>query len=149
MPKKKVLFAVHQLNIGGVQKSLIQALNAVDYNENEVTLYIRKNRVDFLSEVNPAVSEIIINNDKTVYYRKPFAILLQILTTVFGIFRLKKTNTLISPFLIFSITTQSLSPILLTPTGKYCSIIQVRTKSTKCTHVFLKSMTTLSPSTKM
>ena len=43
--KKKVLIAVHQLNLGGVQKALISALNAIDYSKNDVTLYIRKNRI--------------------------------------------------------------------------------------------------------
>ena len=33
--KRKVLFVVHQLNIGGVQKALISALNAIDYSQNE------------------------------------------------------------------------------------------------------------------
>lgn len=75
--KRKVLIAVHQLNIGGVQKALISALNAIDYTTNDVTLYIRKNRVDLLSSVNENVSKIIINNDNTKYYRKPYSILLQ------------------------------------------------------------------------
>ena len=79
MTKRKVLIAVHQLNLGGVQKALISALNAIDYSKNDVTLYVRKNRTDLLSEVNPNISRIIINQDKTKYYRKPYAIWLQLL----------------------------------------------------------------------
>ena len=75
--KRKVLIAVHQLNIGGVQKSLIPALDAIDYDENEVTLYIRKNRLDLLPLVNKNVSKIIVNNDTTNHYRKPYAVYLQ------------------------------------------------------------------------
>ena len=80
--KRKVLFVVHQLNLGGVQKALISALNALDYSENEVTLYVRKNRADLLPQVNRNVSKIIINQDTTKYYRKPYAIWLQLLLKI-------------------------------------------------------------------
>jgi glycosyltransferase involved in cell wall biosynthesis len=76
MDKKKVLFVVHQLNYGGVQKSLISALNALDYDKYDVTLYVRKARLALLPEVNAGVSRIIINNDNTHYYRKLYAMLL-------------------------------------------------------------------------
>ena len=82
MSKRKVLIVVHQLNLGGVQKALISALNAIDYSQNEVTLYIRKDRTDLLSQVNKNVSKIIINKDKTKYYRKPYAIWLQLLQKI-------------------------------------------------------------------
>lgn len=80
--KRKVLVVVHQLNFGGVQKALISALNALDYSENEVTLYVRKNRTDLLSQVNKNVSKVIINQDTTKYYRKPYAIWLQLLLKI-------------------------------------------------------------------
>ena len=75
--KRKVLFVVHQLNLGGVQKALISALNAIDYSKNDVTLYVRKKRTDLLPFVNRNVSRIIINQDKTRYYRKPYSVWLQ------------------------------------------------------------------------
>ena len=77
MAKRKVLIAVHQLNIGGVQKAILSALNAIDYEKNDVTLYIRKDRLELRSEVNKNVSKIIINKDKTKYYRKPYSVFLQ------------------------------------------------------------------------
>lgn len=80
--KRKVLFVVHQLNLGGVQKALISALNALDYSENEVTLYVRKNRTELLPQVNRNVSKIIINQDTTKYYRKPYALWLQLLLKI-------------------------------------------------------------------
>ena len=80
--KKNVLFVVHQLNYGGVQKAAISALNAIDYSKNEVTLYVRKNRVQLLDRVNPNVSKIIINEDNTHYYRKPYMIGLQVCESV-------------------------------------------------------------------
>lgn len=80
--KRKVLFVVHQLNLGGVQKALISALNALDYSKNEVTLYVRKNRTDLLPQVNRNVSTIIINQDTTKYYRKPYVVCLQLLLKI-------------------------------------------------------------------
>ena len=84
--KKKVLIAVHQLNLGGVQKALISALNAIDYSENDVVLYIRKNRTDLIESVNKNVSKIIINKDNTKYYRKPYSLLLLIKLSIAKLF---------------------------------------------------------------
>ena len=78
MGKRKVFIAIHQLNLGGAQKALISALNAIDYSKNEVTLYVRKDRLDLLPQVNRNVSNIIINKDHTRYYRKPYAVLMYI-----------------------------------------------------------------------
>ena len=76
--KRKVLFVVHQLSYGGVQKAAISALNAIDYSKNEVTLYVRKSRLQLLGDVNKNVKKIIINEDKTRYYRKLYMIYLQV-----------------------------------------------------------------------
>jgi len=91
MAKRKVLIAVHQLNIGGVQKSLIPALNAIDYTQNDVTLYVRKNRCDLLPLVNKNVSEVIVNKDKTKYYRKPYAVYLHIMLKLYGLLKKDKS----------------------------------------------------------
>lgn len=77
MGKRKLLFAVHQLNTGGVQKALISALRALDYEKNEVTLFVCKDRLDLLPDV-PAGAKVIVNDDRTRYYRKPKAIFLQL-----------------------------------------------------------------------
>ena len=90
MEKRKVFIAIHQLNLGGAQKALISALNAIDYSENEVTLYVRKDRLDLLPLVNRNVSKIIINKDHTRYYRKPYAVLLYIKIKINDI--LKRSN---------------------------------------------------------
>lgn len=82
MNKKKLLIVAHHLTIGGVQKSLITALKVIDYDKFDVTLYLRKNRTDLLPFVDSRVN-VIINDDKTRYYRKPYAILMQLLTACF------------------------------------------------------------------
>lgn len=88
--KRKVLFVVHQLNYGGVQKAVLTALNAIDYSENEVTLYVRKNRLQLLPDVNKKVSKVIINEDKTHYYRKPYTIYLMLCKNCCRLLRLRK-----------------------------------------------------------
>ena len=87
MIKRKVLFVVHQLNFGGVQKALLTALDAIDYPENDVTLYVRKNRIDLIDSVNENVSEIIVNDDPGHYYKKPYAIMLLSLIKVCGLLK--------------------------------------------------------------
>lgn len=77
--RKKVLFVLHQLNYGGAQKAALSALNAIDYERYDVTLYVRKARLDLLPLVNPSVSRVIVNDDKSHYYRRPYALLLQLL----------------------------------------------------------------------
>ena len=81
--KKEILIVAHHLTVGGVQKSLLSALKAIDYEKYKVTLYLRKNRLDLLSLVDENV-EVIVNDDKNHYYRKPFSIILQL-----GIFMCK------------------------------------------------------------
>lgn len=83
--KKKLLIVAHHMTIGGVQKSLISALKALDYDKYDVTLYLRKNRTDLLPLVDKRVN-VIINTDPNRYYRKPYAILLQLKTLAAKVF---------------------------------------------------------------
>lgn len=75
--KKKILIVAHHLTVGGVQKSLISALKALDYDKYDVTLYLRKNRNELLSFIDNRV-RVVFNEDSHHYYRKPYAVLLQI-----------------------------------------------------------------------
>ncbi len=74
--KKQLLIVAHHMTIGGVQKTLISASKALDYEKYDVTLYLRKNRTDILDYVDKRV-KVIINKDPHHYYRKPYALLLQ------------------------------------------------------------------------
>ena len=87
MEKKKLFIAVHQLNIGGVQKALINLLNEIDYDKYRVTLYVRKDRLDLLPQVNKNVEKIIINEDKTRYYLKPYSLWLLFRLRICDIFK--------------------------------------------------------------
>lgn len=84
MEKKKVLFVVHHLTIGGAQKSFITALRFIDYSKYDVTVYIRKNRLDILPEVDKRV-KVIVNDDKTHYYRKAYALMYLLMISFFKI----------------------------------------------------------------
>ena len=91
--KRKVLFVIHQLNFGGVQKALINSLKLIDYSENEVTVYIRKNKIDLIDKINENV-KVIVNDDNTRYDKK-FGILflgiIERIATVFGKSTLRKS----------------------------------------------------------
>ena len=93
MSKRKVFIAIHQLNIGGAQKALISALNAIDYTANDVTLYVRKNRLELLPAVNKNISKIIINKDNTKYYRKPYAAFWTVVSFLQQLLKIDNTKT--------------------------------------------------------
>ena len=82
--KERLLIVTHHLTIGGVQKSLISALKCFDYDKYDVTLYLRKNRTTLLPYIDKRVN-VMINEDKTHYYRKPYAIVLQIKSALYKI----------------------------------------------------------------
>lgn len=75
--KKQLLIVAHHMTIGGVQKTLVSASKALDYDKYDVTLYLRKNRTDLLNYVDKRI-KVIINKDPHHYYRKPYAIVLQL-----------------------------------------------------------------------
>lgn len=77
MVKKNLLIVIPHLTIGGVQKTLISALKALDYDKYNVTLYLRKNRTDLLEYVDKHVN-VTVNKDPNHYYRKPYAVALQL-----------------------------------------------------------------------
>lgn len=108
MNKKKLLIVAHHLTIGGVQKSLISALKAIDYDKYDVTLYLRKNRTDLLSLVDERVN-VIINDDKHHYYRKPYCVYLQILMAFYNLLGKKKKAEKINKKLSEKIVNYSMS----------------------------------------
>ncbi len=91
MKKRKLLIVAHHLTIGGAQKSLIAALKVLDYEKFDVTLYLRKDRRDLLSLVDDRVN-VIINDDRHHYYRKPYAIVLQLLSKMFALIGKKEMS---------------------------------------------------------
>lgn len=70
--KKKLIFFAYSLNVGGIENSLINLLNKIDYNKYDVTLVLEKKEGIFLNKVNKHVNvvEYKINNSKIMFYRK-------------------------------------------------------------------------------
>ena len=62
--KKKVIFVIHSLSIGGSQKSLINVLSRFDYNNYDVTLYVRDMPYALVEAVPPQVRLVLNRCDK-------------------------------------------------------------------------------------
>lgn len=58
--RKKVIFVIHSLSIGGAQKSLINVLSSFDYDHYDVTLYVRDTPFDLVKEV-PSQVRLVLN----------------------------------------------------------------------------------------
>lgn len=101
--KKKIIFVIPHLTIGGVQKSLISALKVIDYDKFDVTVYLRKNRTDLLQLIDKRAA-VIINDDKAHYYRKPYAVFLQLLCFAFKLIgkgeKADKINIKLTDFIV-------------------------------------------------
>ena len=70
--KKRLLFTAYNLEIGGIEKALINLLNEIDYNKYEVTVILEKKEGKLLDNVNKNVSvkELRVSNNKFIVFRK-------------------------------------------------------------------------------
>ena len=82
--KKKVLIVNHSLQQGGIVRSLIAALNVIDPQKYEITLYVHRDMPD-LAELVPSHVKVVINHDRNHYYRHPKAVALQALEKCFAL----------------------------------------------------------------
>ena len=70
--KKKLFFAMHNLDIGGIEKSMINLLNAIDFDKYDVTVLLQEKRGMFLDDVpsNVHIKEYRISKSSFVIFRK-------------------------------------------------------------------------------
>ena len=70
--KKRLLFTAYNLEIGGIEKALVNLLNKINYNKYEVTLVLEKKEGVLLNQINKNVSikELKVSNNKFVIFRK-------------------------------------------------------------------------------
>ena len=70
--KKKLLFTANTLNIGGIEKALVNLLDNIDYEKYEVTLILEKKEGLLLDDINKNViiKEIKVSNCKFALFRK-------------------------------------------------------------------------------
>ena len=70
--KKRLLFTAVTLDIGGIEKALINLLNNIDYTKYEVTLILEKKEGIFLNQLNKNVilKELKVSRSKNILLRK-------------------------------------------------------------------------------
>jgi glycosyltransferase involved in cell wall biosynthesis len=70
--KKKILFTAYDLNVGGIEKALVNLLNYLDKDKYDITLILEHKEGPFLKEIpsDIKVEEYKVSNDKNVIKRK-------------------------------------------------------------------------------
>lgn len=70
--KKKLFFAAVDLNIGGIEKALVNLLNVIDYSKYDVVLFLEKKEGTLLNELNKnvVVKELKVSKLKITPLRK-------------------------------------------------------------------------------
>ncbi len=70
--KKRLLFTAYNLNIGGIETSLVNLLNNIDYSKYDVTLILEKKEGILLKDLNKnvVVKEIKVSSFKISFIRK-------------------------------------------------------------------------------
>ncbi len=89
MEKRKVLFITPSLCQGGIERSQIIMLQMLDQDRYDLTLMLYHDDVTLLPLVPPGV-RVVLDQDKTHYFRKPGALYLNGLCKVTGWLGLKK-----------------------------------------------------------
>jgi glycosyltransferase involved in cell wall biosynthesis len=81
---KKLVFFAYDLNIGGIERSLLNLLKVLDYSNYEVTLYLEKKEGLLLKELPNEVKivEYKISDNKNVVFRKIYNRLKLIITLI-------------------------------------------------------------------
>ncbi len=74
---KKIVILLPSIQYGGIQRSLLEALNVVDTTKYDVTVYAY-GHFNPLAELLPKDVKVIIDTDKSHYIRKPVSIYLHI-----------------------------------------------------------------------
>ncbi len=70
--KKRLLFTVKNLEVGGIEKAQINLLNNINYNKYDVTLILEEKKGELLDKVNKKVNirELKVSNNDNVIIRK-------------------------------------------------------------------------------
>ena len=78
--KKNLLFCSYDLNVGGIETSLVNLLNNIDYDKYNVDLMLEKNRGSLLNKIpnNVKVFEYRVSENKNVFIRKMINLLKRI-----------------------------------------------------------------------
>ena len=84
MEKKKLLFVISRMTLGGAQKSMISAINNLDFDKYDVSLYIRENKItDIINQIDRR-AEIVINDNKSDYTHSSAVLLMSLVNKLSG-----------------------------------------------------------------
>ena len=89
MRKRKILILLNSIQTGGLLISLLEALNVVQLNDFDITVYATSS-FDSCEKRFPSEVKVIIDKDKTHYHRRPKAVLLHLKIVLFKL--LKRTE---------------------------------------------------------
>ena len=84
--KKNLLFISRDLNIGGIETSLIKLLDNIDYKKYNVDLILEKKEGILLNKVNKNINiiEYKLSNNKNIYIRKIINFIKRFFWTIFN-----------------------------------------------------------------
>ncbi len=87
--KKSLLFTSYDLNVGGIEKALINLVNKIDLKKYDVNLILESKEGSFLKDLNKNinVTEYRVNNNKNIMIRKLLNYMRRILFTIFNYHR--------------------------------------------------------------
>lgn len=88
---KKLLFVCMGMGLGGTEKTLVTALNALDYSKYDVSLYIRKNRTDLLPYLNKNI-HIILNDNVPLFENGFYCKLCGFAQRICNLFKMKELS---------------------------------------------------------
>lgn len=80
-PKRKLVFIANDLRVGGIETSLVNLLDKIDYKKYQVTLILEKKEGEFLLEINHHISifSYNISYHKNILVRKSYNFLKRVL----------------------------------------------------------------------
>ncbi|MDM8247287.1 glycosyltransferase [Lacrimispora saccharolytica] len=70
--KKKIVFVMKALWIGGIETALVNLLKEFDYDKYDVTLLVLKAELDMLGQIHPKCRVLIVDRDETVTFQKKY-----------------------------------------------------------------------------
>ena len=97
---KKIVIILPSIQHGGIQRSLLEALNVINTTKYDITVYAYSH-YNPLSESLPKDVKVIIDTDKSHYIRKPISIFLHIALFFAKIFRSKKNRQILVRICLF------------------------------------------------
>lgn len=70
--KKKLIFVMEALWIGGIETALVNLLNRLDYEKYEVTCLIVRGCLDIADRITPQCRLIVADRERTFTFREPY-----------------------------------------------------------------------------